>query len=189
LFLNRSRSDIFYRKLVKVANQVGKIFKFFGKSPNSAIVVAVGIAAFKGIFRPLYTLHDKKSDPQTKKYTAWREGLTEGIAIPVYIAIPFIANKLFVEKKYKTAPENVKKAAATNVKFIGVLLATAVIPAVCNLIQPPIMASIKKRAEAKKALLANNPLPAQDKPNQPSLKGAYPLAMRKSYNNGMRVGS
>lgn len=164
-------------------------FNFLGTNKNGAVIVAVSVAAFKGLFRPIFTMADKKSDPETKKYTAMREFLTEVIAIPVYIAIPTIGEKLFVNKKFKDAPERVKKAAATNVKFIGVLAATAIIPAVCNLIQPPIMASIKKKQEAKKALLANNPTTTIDKPNKPSFKGAYSPAMRKSYNNGMRVGN
>lgn len=164
-------------------------FDFFGNNKNGAVIIAVSIAAFKGLFRPIFTMSDKKSDPETKKYTAMREFLTEIIAIPVYIAIPAIANNLFVKKKFKTAPENIKKAAATNAKFWGVLLATAVIPAVCNLIQPPIMASIKKKAEAKKALAENNKVATIDPTNKPSFKGSYPLSMRKSYNNGMRVGS
>lgn len=163
-------------------------FEFFGHSPNGAVTIAVSIAAFKGLFRPFFTMHDKKSDPQTKKYTAWREGLTEGIAIPVYFAIPALGKKIFVNKN---DTKIIQKATETNAKFWGVLLATAVIPAVCNLVQPPIMKWLKKRDEAKKALLANNPIPAQDKPKKPSFSGNNPVAMRSSFKNnyGMRVGS
>lgn len=163
-------------------------FEFFGHSPNGAVTIAVSIAAFKGLFRPIFTMHDKKSDHETKKYTAWREFLTEIIAIPVYIAIPELGKKLFVKK---TDTKIIQKATETNVKFIGVLLATAIIPAVCNLIQPPIMKGLKKRGEAKKALLANNPIPTQDKPNKPSFSGNNPVTMKSSFKNnyGMRVGS
>lgn len=163
-------------------------FDFFGKNKNGAVIIAVSIAAFKGIFRPIFTMADKKSDHETKKYTAMREFLTEVIAIPVYIAIPTIGEKLFVKE---SAPEITKKATATNVKFWGVLAATAVIPAVCNLVQPPIMGYIKKRAEAKKALLANNPTTTIDKSNKPSFSGKNPVSMRSSFKNnyGMRVGS
>ena len=55
----------------------------FGQN-NSPTVVAMGIATAKGIFRPTFTMMDKKESYETKKYTAIREGLTEVIAIPVY---------------------------------------------------------------------------------------------------------
>lgn len=164
-------------------------FNFFGENPNSAVIVAVAIAAFKGIFRPIFTMSDKKSDPQTKKYTAIREALTELIAIPVYALVPTVGSKLIIKKFYKDAPKITKKAVETNVKFWGVLASTAIIPAVCNLIQPPIMDSLKKKAEAKKAAIAeNNKISTVGTTNNTSFKGAYPLTMRKSYNNGMRVG-
>lgn len=171
-------------------NLLEKTFNFFGENPNSAIIVAVAIAAFKGVFRPIFTMTDKKSDPQTKKYTAIREALTELIAIPVYIAVPLLGKKLIVDKKFKGASAAVKKAAETNIKFLGVLASTAIIPAVCNIIQPPIMKSIQKKADAKKAALAeNNKIATVDNTNKPSFKGAYPVSMRKSYNYGMRVGN
>lgn len=164
-------------------------FNFFGENPNSAVYVAVAIALFKGIFRPIFTMSDKKSDPQTKKYTAIREALTELIAIPVYALVPKVGSKVIINKYYKSASKVTKKAVETNVKFWGVLASTAIIPAVCNLIQPPIMNSIKKKSEAKKMLAENNKIATIDTTNKPSFKGAYPLTMRKSYNNGMRVGS
>lgn len=160
-------------------------FKFLGENPNSAIYVAVAIAAFKGIFRPIFTLTDKKSDPQTKKYTAIREALTELIAIPVYIAVPLIGKALVVDKFYKTKPEIFKKAAGANIKFLGVLASTAIIPAVCNLVQPSIMNYIQKKPAAK------NPVASVGNTNKPSFTGNNPVAMRSSqrYNYGMRVGS
>lgn len=165
-------------------------FNFFGENPNSSVIVAVAIALFKGVFRPIFTLTDKKSDPQTKKYTATREALTELIAIPVYALVPTVGSKLIINNFYKGASKVTKKAVETNVKFWGVLASTAIIPAVCNVIQPPIMNYFKKKAEAKKAALAeNNKIATVGTTNNTSFKGAYPLTMRKSYNNGMRVGS
>lgn len=160
-------------------------FKFLGENPNSAIYVAVAIATFKGIFRPIFTLTDKKSDPQTKKYTAIREALTELIAIPVYIAVPLIGKALVVDKFYKTKPEIFKKAAGANIKFLGVLASTAIIPAVCNLVQPSIMNYIQKKPVAK------NPVASVGNANKPSFSEKNPVAMRSSqrYNYGMRVGS
>ncbi len=161
-------------------------FKFLGENSNSAIYVAVAIATFKGIFRPIFTLTDKKSDPQTKKYTAIREALTELIAIPVYIAVPLLGKKLIVDKIYKEKPEVFKKAASANIKFLGVLASTAIIPAVCNLVQPSIMNYIQKKPVA-----SNPPVTSVGNANKPSFTGNNPVAIRSSqrYNYGMRVGS
>lgn len=180
-----------FGQLVKKPN-LENIFKFMGDNPNSAIVVAVAIAAFKGIFRPIFTMRDKKSDPETKKYTAIRECLTELIAIPVYIAVPLLGKKLIVDKIYKNASEVTKKAAGTNIKFLGVLASTAVIPAVCNLIQPPIMTAYQKKQDAKKALAAQGDnIQTIGNTNKPSFSGSNPLTMKNSqrYNYGMRVGN
>jgi len=166
-------------------------FNYLGDNPNSAIVVAVTIAAFKGIFRPLFTMMDKKSDPKTKKYTATREALTELIAIPVYITIPVLCKKLIVDKMFANKPEATKKVATTNTKFWGVLAATAIIPAVCNLVQPPIMNWLKQKQETKKTtLLADSTVSTIDKTNKPSLLGNNPVQMRSAIinNYGMRVG-
>lgn len=166
-------------------------FKFLGENPNSAIYVAVAIAAFKGLFRPVFTLTDKKSDPQTKKYTATREALTELIAIPVYVAVPLLGKALIVDKLYKSKSPIFKKAAEANIKFLGVLASTAIIPAVCNIIQPPIMNYITKKSEAKKAIDQNNTITSVGTLNKPSFSGRNPLQMRSSqkFNYGMRVGS
>lgn len=164
-------------------------FNFFGENPNSAVIVAVSIAVFKAIFRPIFTLSDKKSDKETKKYTAIREVLTEAIAIPVYALVPTIGKKLIVDRGFASKSPVFKKAAEANIKFIAVLASTAIIPAICNVVQPPIMNSIKKKAEAKKALAENNKITTINTTNKPSFKGAYPLTMRTSYNNGMRVGN
>lgn len=167
-------------------------FKFLGDNPNSAIWVACTIALFKGVFRPIFTLRDKKSDPQTRKYTAMREFLTEMIAIPVYYAIPKYGSDFIKKHSYKGASKSTLKAVETNVKFWGVLASTAIIPAVCNLIQPPIMNAYAKSQENKKALMAKNTnITTIEKTNKPSFSGNNPLTMRNSTrcNYGMRVGS
>ncbi len=60
---------------------------------NKPTYAVVAIAAVKGICRPTFTMMDKTEKPETKKYTALREGLTEIIAIPVYLACGYIAGK------------------------------------------------------------------------------------------------
>jgi len=178
------------KDLIKKPN-LENTFKFMGDNPNTAIWVACTIALFKGIFRPIFTMRDKKSDPETKKYTAIREGLTELIAIPVYFALPLAGKKFIVDKVYKNESEVIKKVANTNIKFWGVLAATAIIPAVCNLIQPPIMANYQKRQDAKKEIAKNNTIAKLDTTSKPSFSGNNSLLMKKTFRNnyGMRVGS
>ncbi|HIS36021.1 TPA: hypothetical protein IAC10_05250 [Candidatus Scatousia excrementigallinarum] len=60
---------------------------------NKPTYAVVAIAAVKGICRPTFTMMDKTEKPETKKYTALREGLTELIAIPVYLACGYLAGK------------------------------------------------------------------------------------------------
>lgn len=186
-------------KLAKFMKEPVKgTFDFLGENRNAAIYVAVAIAAFKGVFRPFFTMRDKKSDPQTKKYTAIREALTELIAIPVYIAVPLLGKKLIVDKMYQKESAIVKKAAETNVKFLAVLLSTAIIPAVCNVIQPPIMGYLKKKSAQPKEQKeldivseSNVPPPAviniQSAPNAPIINNLQKPAY--SANTSMRVGS
>ena len=53
----------------------------------------VAVASAELIFRPLFTMMDKKSPSETKKYTALREGITELIAAPTYLLVPILAAK------------------------------------------------------------------------------------------------
>lgn len=169
-------------------------FKFLGDNPSSAIWVACTIAAFKGVLRPVFTMRDKKSDPETRKYTAMREGLTEGIAIPVYALVPTLGSSIIKKCLYKGASKATLKAVETNVKFWGVLASTAIIPAVCNVIQPPMMNYVTNyfgNKKAKTAIAQNNPATSIGNTNKPSFSGNNPLTMKNSHriNYGMRVGS
>lgn len=157
-------------------------FKFFGENPNSAIWVATAVAAFKGVFRPMFTMMDKKSDPQTKKYAAIREALTEVIAIPIYIAVPMLGGKLIVNKFHKDASKVAKKAVEANVKFLAVLASTALIPAVCNLVQPPLMKAIQGNAAKKPEA------PKTDKPAFTGRTNMRAYSPKVSYNSNMKVG-
>lgn len=72
---------------------------------NKAVYAVVGIAVAKGICRPISTMRDKKQDPESRKYAAFREGLTEGIAIPTYLLSDIVASKIapnLVAKKLVT---------------------------------------------------------------------------------------
>lgn len=75
---------------------------------NNAALVSSSIALAKGIFRPIFTMSDKKEKPETKKYTAIREGLTELIAIPIYLTSGKIAEKII--KKYENVEHYMDRA-------------------------------------------------------------------------------
>jgi len=139
-----------------LTNGVKKLCESLGRS-NKATYAVVAIAAAKGIFRPLFTLSDKHEKPETKRYTAWREGLTEVVAIPTYLGIAMVAEKiatnLKVEKKSDIA------VAKHNANFLGVCFAAAiVIPLITSIIINPIMKVITKNDSKKKAVTQKNDL-------------------------------
>ena len=86
---------------------------------NKPTYAVMAIAVVKGIARPLFTMSDKHADPETKKYTAIREGLTEVVAIPTYFACGELAGK--VANKLNLSPEK-KALARSNFMFLGVWL-------------------------------------------------------------------
>ncbi len=187
-----------------------KILTKFGEN-NSPAVVAMGIAAAKGFFRPLFTMTDKKESYETKRYTATREGLTELVAIPVYylsgLVADYISNKL-ADKKYfmskkmyakyifggqsedicnavnraeKLAQENLPKLKSTTA-FIGVCVsALFIIPFVCSLTIKPIMNKIENSKKPNCRLNLETTLNKNMIKQQP-LKSYYPVS------NGMKVG-
>ena len=159
-------------------NVLEKQLTKFGSS-NSPTFVAMSIAAAKGIFRPIFTMSDKKESLETKRYTALREGLTEIIAIPIYFISGVISQKVAetlanekyfiskdIYKKYKlgeqtpeikNAIEHAKNLAAVNLPkiksnaaFIGVCAsALFVIPMICSITIKPIMDKLEKRIGAQ----------------------------------------
>lgn len=170
-------------------------FKFFGESDHGATIIACSIAVFKGIFRPLFTMMDKKSDPETKKYAAVREALTEVAALPLYAVTPWIAGKLVGKFAPKEMETLAKKRMKMNSKFIAICAATLIIPAVCNAIQPPVMKAYKNREDKRKAKMGLDVVSKTDiqQPqaiNKPaasinsSLLKAAPVV-----NSGMKVGN
>ena len=86
-----------------IKQKIKKTLIKFGES-NSPAFVAMSIAAAKGIFRPAFTMADKKENLETRRYTALREGLTELIAIPIYylsgVASKYISEKIAVPKNF-----------------------------------------------------------------------------------------
>lgn len=187
-----------------------KLIKF-GKN-NSPTIVAMTIASAKGIFRPAFTMLDKKESDETKRYTAYREGLTELIAIPVYflsgvissyisdkIAVPknFMSKKIY--KKYKNGDksievdkavkqaENLAKTNLPKIKtttaFIGVCAsALFIIPMLCSVTIKPIM----KALENKKTKSNENIILKEVK--QPAKKLNTFSGVYRNNGSGLKVG-
>ena len=164
---------------MSIGNFIEKTLTKLGDK-NKATYAVVAIATVKGICRPLFTMMDKHEDPETKKYAAIREGLTEAIAIPVYIAsgnlMEKFANKLAVPENFmdkelfkrhkagdvsaevKNAFETATELAEDNLpkmkgalNFVGVCAAALlIIPALCSVAIKPIMGAIKKHGQKEK---------------------------------------
>ena len=131
-------------KLFNIKN----ICKKLGES-NKATYAVVAIAVAKGIFRPIFTLCDKKEKKETKIYTAAREGLTEVVAIPTYIGVGKLAETITGKLK-GLSPEKLE-IAKHNANFIGVCAAALfIIPALASV-------AVKPFSEKKK----NNPVKEQ----------------------------
>ena len=82
---------------------------------NKPTYAVMAIALVKGIARPTFTMMDNQEEPETKKYTALREGLTEVVAIPTYWGCGELTAKL--ASKMNLAPEKLA-AAQHNLMFV-----------------------------------------------------------------------
>lgn len=188
-----------YNKLKTVCTSLGQ--------HNDALYAVLAIAMFKGVMRPTFTMMDKDSDKNTKKYAAFREGVTEVIAFCSYIATHKLILPLAVPLARKTgaSPKKIKNGLSL---FSVCLTAGIIIPAVCNLTLKPIMDGVKKLSKKKKTAdteientktldIKENvvtkpeiaPVKSLISPNE---KGNLLHIMQKNYmsqnNNGMRVG-
>lgn len=140
---------------MSITNIIKKTCKSLGEN-NKPTYVVMSIAAVKGICRPTFTMMDKTESPETKKYTALREGLTEAIAIPAYWACGEIAGKC--AKRVFKNNEGLAKRAETNLMFMGVCAAALiVIPALCSVAIKPIMNALGLKAPQDKNNKQNKP--------------------------------
>lgn len=131
-----------------VYNNLKKVCMSLGKH-NDALYAVLAIALFKGVMRPTFTMMDKESDPKSKKYAAFREGLTEAIAFCSYIATHKLVLPLAVPlvKATKASPKKIKNG----LSLLSVCLtAGVIIPLVCNFTLKPIMNGISKLMGMKK---------------------------------------
>lgn len=181
---------------MSLTNGIKRIFESIGKDNNPAYVV-VAIATAKGICRPMFTMMDKKESPETKKYAALREGLTEVIAIPTYLACGALAGKgaALVKDPAKA------KMAKHNLRFLGVCAAALVIiPGLCSVIIKPFTDMIfhknKKNEPARLDVTSQAPDIDISKNQKVGNVSQMPKTnpMFRSYNidafanNGMKVG-
>lgn len=173
---------------------------------NDPLNAVLAIAIFKGINRPLFTMMDKESDPKTKRYAAFREGLTEVVAASTYI----ITNKTLVKpiSKYLEKKTSGSLGKITHgIEFLGVCLsAVFLIPLACNLLLNPIMKGVsklthKKEQKTKGLDIKENVVPTLSKPvvqqlpaaNVPKGPNSLVVVLQNKYatNNGgnMKVGA
>ena len=135
---------------------IKEILTNLGKN-NKPTYAVIAIAVVKGIARPLFTMTDKHADPETKKYTAIREGLTEVVAIPTYFACGELASKVADKLKFDHLPTPKEQAfarqsAKQNFMFLGVCIAAlAVIPALASVTIKPFMKKIQENNKSKHA--------------------------------------
>lgn len=130
-----------------LANKFRNICIKLGEN-NKPTYAVMAIATVKGIARPTFTMMDKHEDPETKKYTALREGLTEVVAIPAYWGCGELAAK--IAKQMKVSPEK-QALAGHNFMFLGVCAAALfVIPALASIAIKPFMGMIQGDKNKKK---------------------------------------
>lgn len=142
---------------------IKRALESLGKN-NDPTYVVVGIATAKGIFRPLFTMMDKKEAPETKKYTALREGMTEVIAIPTYIGCGWLAGKGAMLCKDPAKATMAKH----NLKFLGVCTAALfVIPGLCSVVVKPFTEKLFKKDKNENASNKLNIVSETDKNVQP----------------------
>lgn len=157
----------------------------------------VAVASAELIFRPLFTMMDKKSPSETKKYTALREGITELIAAPTYLIVPILAAK--GSKLLKNADPKTVKMAKHNLQILGTWTAAlVVIPGLCSAIVKPFTDRIfnkKEKSEpAKLDVTLKTPeieiqkTPISQTGNISKTIPNYPVHITNFTNSGMKVG-
>lgn len=189
------------------AGTLGAFGKFIAKTAyklgenNNPLNAVLAIALFKGINRPLFTMMDKDSNPEAKKYAAFREGLTEVIAASTYVA----TNKLLVPPLTKVLHKAVKGSSHTKIEraleFLCVCLsAVLLIPAACNLVLDPVMKGVAKVQSKRKNSFGKKPQldiketevaevrPIQFAPFKPVQKGPNSLLLELQSKYAPKVG-
>lgn len=176
------------------SSSINKICTFLGES-NSPLIATVTISAFKGVLRPTFTMMDKKSDPDTKKYVATRECLTELVALGTYVVSNSLMSTLtkpLCSKTGITKKEDIAKV-KTGLSVLSIwACAGLVIPMICNAILPPTMKLLFKKDKTQKD---EKTLDIKEPPQQPPAPiyyhNPYPNKPEYAYytnNVSMKVG-
>lgn len=168
----------------------------------------LAISCANGIFRPTFTMLKKGENPESKKYAALREGITEVVAMPTYFVTGILGAKLGekiavkaheadIAKKIKAGKsisETVKqelKASAIKKGQAGLGLiaicfaAGVVIPALCSVVVTPIMKHLGKKNEQKPLDIKENAVtpPAAIRPTTSIVRPTF-----NNWTSGMKVG-
>jgi len=191
-------------------NFIKKICNSLGTN-NKSIYPVVAIATANGIFRPTITMLKKGENPESKKYAALREGITEVIAVPTYwisgVAAAKCGEKIVnratdlnfaaQEKKGRILAEDIKqemkisaiKKGQSGLMLIGVCTAAGIIiPALCSAFVTPIMNKISKpKDQTKKLDIKENPVDSFAKQSTNKNLINRPI-FKSSFYSGMKVG-
>ncbi len=168
----------------------------------------LAISCANGIFRPTFTMMKKGENPESKKYAALREGITEVVAMPTYFVTGILGAKLGekiavkaheadIAKRIKAGEvisETVKqemKASAIKKGQAGLGLiaicfaAGVVIPALCSVVVTPIMKHLGKKNQQKPLDIKENAVtpPAIIRPTTPIARPTF-----NNWASGMKVG-
>lgn len=167
----------------------------------------IAIATANGIFRPTFTMLKKGENPESKKYAALRELLTEIIAVPTYWVSGELMAKLgkcitskamdkkilkmeqngevLTDKAKQNMKEAVVKKGQAGLMLIGVCTAAGlIIPALCSVAVKPIMNKISQKKEIDIKKDTTNSSINITTPQQKISKPAF----KSSSNFGMKVG-
>lgn len=182
-----------------VKDAMKKIFVKLGEN-NKPTYAVMAIAVVKGIARPIFTMTDKHADPESKKYAALREGLTEVVAIPTYWASGELASKVADKLNFDHLPKDkqiyARESARQNFMFIGVCTAALlVIPALASLTIKPFMKKLQEKKSNNKEVLEKQNINVESPVEKQATFKARPI--NKNLNNalysspkigGMKVG-
>lgn len=151
---------------------------------NKALYGALTIAFSKGILRPTFTMMDKKQDRESRKYTAFREGLTGAVAFVTYLMTDKVVENLTKHIAQKTNHMKDLNKMKSTISLINVsLTALFVIPTICNLTTKPLMNVLIDRKKNSTPLA-----PSQQRPLKHVNFGGYPQYYPPKDFNGMRIG-
>lgn len=197
---------------MSITNLVKNLCTKLGNN-SKPIYPILAISAANGIFRPTFTMLKKGENPESKRYAALREGITELVAMPTYFVSGIACEKLGAIIAEKGAVKEIAKREAkgevlsdalktelkqtkinhgkTGFMLIGVCVAAGIIiPALCSAVVTPIMSKINKNKDKKLDIKENAVTEAI-----PFKSNAYPVVSNyyshpvfAKMSSGMKVG-